>query len=97
MSVLPGKNIHMSLVYRDTKVDLILTVQWCNLDVPYLCMSYSIYRQTYVIINWQILTINPGLGVYDEVNQLQMGIYNIEENSWTITPLFGFSISGGKS
>ena len=83
----------MSLVYRDTKADLILTV----LLGSTLCMSYSIYRQTYVIINWQILTINPGLGVYDEVNQLQMGIYNIEENSWTITPLFGFSISGGKS
>ena len=55
------------------------------------------YRQTYVIINWQILTFNPGVGLHDEVNQLQMGIYNIEENSWTITPLFGFSISGGKS
>ena len=49
------------------------------------------YRQTYVIMNWQILAID------DEVNQMQMGIYNIEENSWTIMPLFGFSISGGKS
>ena len=90
MSVLPGKNIYMSLVYQDTKVDLILTVVQLGCT---LCMSYSIYRQTYVIINWQILTI----GLYDEVNQLKMGIYNIEENSWTITPLFGFSISGGKS
>ena len=94
MSALPGKNIYMSLVYQDTKVDLILTVVQLGCT---LCMSYSIYRQTYVIINWQILTFNPGVGLHDEVNQLQMGIYNIEENSWTITPLFGFSISGGKS
>ena len=50
------------------------------------------YRKTYVILNWQILATFE-----DEINQLQMGIYNIEENFWTITPLFGFSISGGKS
>ena len=50
------------------------------------------YRQTYVILNWQILSIFD-----DDINQLQMGIYDIEENDWTISPLFGFSISGGKS
>ena len=72
----------------NAKVDLILTVQFGTA----LYMSYVIYyRQTYVIINWQILKI------FDEVNQLQMGIYNIKQNSWTIMPLFGFSISGGKS
>ena len=55
-------------------------------------MSYVLYyRQTYVVMHWQVLTI------FDEVNQLQMGIYNIKQNSWTIMPLFGFSISGGKS
>ena len=50
------------------------------------------YRQTYVIINWQIL---PVFG--DKINQLQMGIYDVEEDDWTITFLFGFSISDGKS
>ena len=50
------------------------------------------YRQTYVIINWQIL---PVFG--DKINQLQMGIYHVEEDDWTITFLFGFSISDGKS
>ena len=50
------------------------------------------YRQTYVIINWQIL---PVFG--DKINQLQMGIYDVEEDNWTITLLFGFSISDGKS
>ena len=43
-------------------------------------------------MNWHTI---PIFGT--EINQLQMGIYNIEENDWTITPLFGFSISGGKS
>ena len=80
------------MVFEDsnwnTKADLILTVQFgsnlCTYELLY-------YRQTYVIINWHIVT------PFDEVNQLQMGIYNIEENDWRISPLFGFSISGGKS
>jgi hypothetical protein len=57
-----------------------------------VCMSYSIIpRQIYVIMTW---LIRSG---FDEINQLKMGMYNIEENVWTITRLFGFSISGGKS
>ena len=50
------------------------------------------YRKTYVILNWQILATFE-----DEINQLQMGIYDVEEDDWTITLLFGFSISDGKS
>ena len=61
------------------------------MEICTLIYELLYYRQTYVIINWQIL---PIFG--DEINQLQMGIYNIEENDWTIIPLFGFSISGGK-
>ena len=72
----------------NTKADLILTIQFGSS----LCIYELLYyRQTYVITNWNFVTL------FDEVNQLQMGIYNIEENDWTITPLFGFSISGGKS
>ena len=62
------------------------------MEVCTLIYELLYYRQTYVIINWQSL---PMFG--DDINQLQMGIYHIEENDWTITPLFGFSISGGKS
>ena len=62
------------------------------MEVCTLIYELLYYRQTYVIINWQSL---PMFG--DDINQLQMGIYQIEENDWTITPLFGFSISGGKS
>ena len=61
------------------------------MEVCTLMYELLYYRLTYIIINWQIL---PIFG--DEINQLQMGIYNIEENDWTIIPLFGFSISGGK-
>ena len=66
--------------------------QWSNMEVCTLMYELLYYRQTYVILNWQTLPIFD-----DNINQLQMGIYDIEENDWTITPLFGFSISGGKS
>ena len=62
------------------------------MEVCTLMYELLYYRLTYIIINWQILPMFD-----DDINQLQMGIYNIEENFWTITPLFGFSISGGKS
>ena len=42
-------------------------------------------------MNWHIWS------AFDDINQLKMGIYNIEENVWTITPLLGFSIAAGKS
>ena len=62
------------------------------MEVCTLMYELLYYRLTYIIINWQIL---PIFG--DEMNQLQMGIYDIDKNNWKITPLVGFSISGGKS